>query len=280
MRCCNEKLRHHNSVFLTLTLDDKKNKGMFPYPLTATEFHRPFQLFMKRLRKAREVPFVDLGTWRRRVTRPPISYFMCGEYGEREKRPHWHAIVFGVDFDDMKLFKTNPFDLYRSSELERLWPAGNSLIGEVNQLTAQYVAGYCVSKDDRLESEKYGRLVDGQVYQVAPEYGRMSLRPAVGLRFLEEYKSDVVVRDTSVVNGREFKPPRYYDRKLRGYNRYDRERGLYFPSMPLDAAAYARNVEKRAERAIANKADSSQTRLAVQETVVKSRLALKRKLLE
>lgn len=271
---------HHNSVFLTLTLDDKKNKNMFPYPLTDREFHRPFQLFMKRLRKSREALFVDLETWRRRTARPRLAYFMCGEYGEREKRPHWHAIIFGVDFPDMKLFKTNPFDLYRSAELERLWPAGNSLIGAVTKETAQYVAGYCVSLDDRPEHEKYSRMVDGRVYQVAQEYGNMSLKPAIGLRHIEKFHGEVTVRDAAVVAGREYRPPRYYDRQLGGYMRYDRENGFYNPRQPLASKEFKDIKAARAAYALELAADSTPARLKTQETVVKSRTALKRRILE
>lgn len=271
---------HHNSVFLTLTLDDKKNKGMFPYPLSPQEFHRPFQLFMKRVRKAREVMTWDLGTNRRKVVSPQISYFMCGEYGELFQRPHWHAIVFGIDFPDMKIFKTNPFDLYRSAELERLWPAGHSSIGPVNKETAQYVAGYCVSRDDRPEHEKYSRLVGGQVVQVAPEYGRMSLRPAIGLRHMERFHNEVSVRDAAIVNGREFRPPKYYDRLLRGSMSYDRERGFYSPRDGLDPERFKEIKAARAAFSLELAKDSSPSRLRVAETVVKSRMALKRRLLE
>ena len=32
--------------------------------------------------------------------KPPVSYIVCGEYGDQFKRPHYHAIVFGVHPDE------------------------------------------------------------------------------------------------------------------------------------------------------------------------------------
>lgn len=267
MRCCNEKLFHDQSVFLTLTWDDEKCRALdVPSPVSLDD--RPFQLFMKRTRKAR--PGLRL------------SYFMCGEYGDVKQRPHYHAIVFGLGFTDQVLFKTDPFNLFRSKELERLWPFGNSLIGEVTKETAQYVAGYLVAKDDREDSPRYERMnvKTGEVFSVAREFARMSLKPAIGLRFLEKFTGDVSVRDASVINGKEFRPPKYYDRKMKGYMKYSPDHSEYFPSMPLDAARFASNAEARAERGLSLKADSTPARLRVQEAVVRSRLALKRRLLE
>ena len=45
-----------------------------------------FQKFIKRLRKDYD-----------------IKYFACGEYGDKTLRPHFHAILFGVNFSDDKI---------------------------------------------------------------------------------------------------------------------------------------------------------------------------------
>lgn len=61
-------------AFVTLTVSDDRLHEVFPGSRLQ---HRPFQLFMKRLRKRG----VD------------VRYLMCGEYGERTHRPHYHAIL-------------------------------------------------------------------------------------------------------------------------------------------------------------------------------------------
>ena len=42
----------------------------------------------------------------------------------------------------------------------------------------------------------------------------MSLKPAVARRWIEKFWRDVYPKDFVVVEGREFNPPRYYDRWL------------------------------------------------------------------
>ena len=72
---------HAQSAFITLTYADEylPSDGKLKY--------LDFQLFMKRLRK---------------YCGKEISFFMCGEYGEKTARPHYHACIFGYDFDDKK----------------------------------------------------------------------------------------------------------------------------------------------------------------------------------
>ena len=86
---------------------------------------REFQLFMKRLRKR----FSN------------VRYFMCGEYGDLFKRPHYHAILFGLDFPDKQLHKIKDGMRYYTSDiLHDLWPSGFNVISDVTFDTCAYVA--------------------------------------------------------------------------------------------------------------------------------------------
>ena len=53
------------------------------------------------------------------------------------------------------------------------------------------------------------------MYELTPEYGRMSLRPAIGKEWFGKYRNDVYAYDHVIVNGKRQKPPKYYDRVLR-----------------------------------------------------------------
>jgi len=109
IRCLHESGLHERNCFITLTYDDEH------LPEGGTLVKQDWQLFIDRLRKR---------------FRTKVRYFHCGEYGEQTRRPHYHAILFGHDFDDKTLWKRNHGNpLYRSKSLERLWPHGYSSIG-------------------------------------------------------------------------------------------------------------------------------------------------------
>ena len=78
-----ESKRHLYVNFITLTYDPAH------VPLTPTLLptlsKRDVQLFFKRLRK---------------LQRDKLKYFIVGEYGSRSYRPHYHAIIFGVQNPD------------------------------------------------------------------------------------------------------------------------------------------------------------------------------------
>ena len=90
VRCVHEQQMHEQSCFVTLTYKD--TELVHTPDGHPTLFHEHFQLFMKRLRKK----FGD-----------NISYFMSGEYGDETFRPHYHAILFGVDFKDKEPLRYN-----------------------------------------------------------------------------------------------------------------------------------------------------------------------------
>jgi hypothetical protein len=42
---------------------------------------------------------------RKKISPLKIRFFHCGEYGDKTRRPHYHALIFGYGFPDKKLFK-------------------------------------------------------------------------------------------------------------------------------------------------------------------------------
>ena len=58
-----------------------------------------------------------------------IRFFHCGEYGDLNGRPHYHAALLNFDFPDKKLYySNNGFNYYLSESLSDLWPYGIHLI--------------------------------------------------------------------------------------------------------------------------------------------------------
>ncbi len=191
VRMIHEARMHESSVFVTLTYDQKrlpKNAELRPKDLSG---------FIKGLRQAQD----------RRIT-----FFGCGEYGEISQRPHYHSVLFGVDFLDRDIgFDSSRPDVWRSQALDRAWGLGIAEGGSVTMASASYVAGY-VRKKIRARDYARANPVTGEILR--PEFARMSLRPALGRRWIKKHWNDVYPRDYVVIEGFKAKPPRYYDKYM------------------------------------------------------------------
>lgn len=238
MRCMHEASLYDLNCFVTLTYSDEE------VPVRGQLVYKDFQRFMRSLRKR---------------TGMKIRFFMCGEYGELNARPHFHALLFGYDFLDKVKFKRQEHGqwLYRSPFLESVWTRGMSLIGALTFESAAYVARYCMKKvTGPGATEHYLRRDEFGTFSLQPEFARMSLKPGIGQPWLQKFAADVFPRDFVVVNGKEVKPPKYYDRLFS-------ESGLY----DMDWIKYERMLE-----AEAHGDDNTPERLAVREKVVKAKL--------
>ncbi|AXH74001.1 MAG: replication initiator protein [Microviridae sp.] len=194
MRCMHEAQMHERNCFVSLTYND------FNLPEDGSLRYKDFQDFMRKLR-------YEFGK---------VRFYMCGEYGDDNGRPHFHALLFGVDFDDKVYFKKSPagFPLYRSRKLEVLWPYGYSSIGSLTFESAGYVARYVMKKVTGDAAEAHYRVVNedtGEVKERKPEFGHMSLKPGIGAAWLDKFSSDVYPGGRVVVRGAEGMSPRYYD---------------------------------------------------------------------
>ena len=144
IRCVHEGKMHSENCFLTLTYDNDH------LPSNGTLVVRDLQLFLKRLHNhlLRKRGF-------------GVRYFGAGEYGDESQRPHYHVLLFGFRWPDLRFWKgRKPFQQYRSEFLEQIWTAGFSTVGSVTPQSAQYVAKYSVKvKDGMYASRDDGRLI-------------------------------------------------------------------------------------------------------------------------
>jgi len=244
VRCIHEAQSHEHSCFVTLTYDDGHHRPSLHYP--------DFQKFMKRVRK-------KFGR---------VRFYMCGEYGEQFSRPHFHACLFGVYFADRVPWKNleSGSVLYRSAALEALWPFGYSTVGDVTFESAAYVARYVMKKVTGDRADLHYNRVDvrtGEEITLTPEFNRMSLKPGIGADWFRRFKSEVLVRDGVVINGRVVKTPRYYDNMLAAMDGYK-----------LDELKF-----ERLSKALAFADDQVPERLAVREKVASAGLKLKKRTL-
>lgn len=272
VRCMHEAKMHDRNCFITLTYNDEH------LPDRNELQYSDFQKFMKRLRmhhtyrlrrKRKGVPF--LGP----VGSRPIRFFMCGEYGEHKtNRPHFHACIFGIDFDDRIYFKTSAAGskVYTSSTLQSLWsdrkgnPYGYATVGNVDFDSAGYVARYTLKKNYGRSSDLDYEEIDfetGEVYLREREFTRMSLKRGIGADFYTKWKSDIYPHDHVIVKGKRTKPPRYYAKMLK------QESALLYEELQ-----YNRHIE-----ALKHQDDMTPERLEAKERVLKARISfLKREL--
>jgi len=182
VRALHEAKMHDSNIFLTLTYNEES--------LSSQELdYRHWQLFMKKLRynnPDRYMPFM-----------------VTGEYGDKNKRPHWHAILFNYQADDAKLKYTTERQekVYESEELTKLWGKGNTEFGSVTIDSAGYVARYAAKK-----------LVHGndQDHNFHPIH-RTSCKRAIGRSWIEKYYKHTFENGYIYLpNGEKCKIPRYY----------------------------------------------------------------------
>lgn len=175
-----------SSVFLTLTYDtDHVNISEKGY---MTLCKKDYQDFMKRLRKHHKL----VGNSSK------LSYYACGEYGSKNWRPHFHAIIFNCD----------------KELISKSWDKGQIYVDKVTGASIAYTCKYM----------NKGKLIPvHQNDDRVPEFSLMSKK--MGMNYL----SDEIVRyhkadlSRAYVNNGDVKVamPRYYREKI--YTKGERE---------------------------------------------------------
>lgn len=248
MRICHEASLYDDNCFITLTYNAEN------CPPDGGLIKSDFQKFMKRLRK--------------KYSDRKIRFYQCGEYGDRNNRPHYHAILFNYNFDDWTYLHTtaNGSDIYTSPTLSKIWGLGFVTIGSVNFESAGYVARYCMKKlngqkvdeiDEKTGLKPYERINDftGEIHEVLPEYATMSRGGrhgrGIGYDWISEYTNDVYPKDFTTIRGVKMRPPKYYDKCLE----------------EIDPYLYDTIKNGRQEQQFLMQADNTEQRLSVRETI-------------
>ncbi len=235
IRCVHEAQLHEDNCYITLTFNDEN------LPVNGSLDVKYYQDFMKRLRFH----------YRPKI----IRYFHCGEYGEDYGRPHYHACLFGHDFEDKHLYTVRDgIPLYTSATLDKIWSHGFSTIGAVTFQSAAYVARYVMKKITGDQAEEHYKSLDpetGEIFDLAPEYTTMSRRPGIGAGWYALFKSEVYPFDEIIMNEQAMQPPKFYDSRLE----------------VEDLQAHTAIKASRVEKAKAHKHDQTPERLRTRETV-------------
>lgn len=210
---------HKSAYFVTLTYSDEHlPTGYVVDYLTGEIVSRAstlrksdFQNFMKRLRFN---------------TKQKLRYFMASEYGDHTSRPHYHAIIFGLELDDLELLRENfqGDKYYTSPTISKAWPFGYHILGKVTWESAAYVARYTLKKAGDTKPDFYYEYAG-----IEKEDQLMSNRPGIGYLFYLDHPDLFEYDSYSLPSGdhpRKVRIPNYF-KKLKKEESLDSARMLY-----------------------------------------------------
>lgn len=185
-RCVHEASFWKSSGFVTLTYSDDQ------LPDNASLDQEELQRFFKRLRRARGGR--------------PFKYYACGEYGEKKGRPHYHAIIFGIEPCHCPLSVQaieNCGCEDRQLVIEAWAHGGVDRIGTVNYHSARYTADY-IGKTVWKEDQNLPRQRPFHLISLG-----------IGRRFVDKNASQLRETMGVTIGGVPVGLPRYYIQRMR-----------------------------------------------------------------
>lgn len=228
-RCMLETLKSEHNYWLTLTYDDDylniANEMIWREEYADGQFHEvifnnegdeiwctgtlvpeDMTLFMKRLRE----------DYRQKYGLTGVKFFYAAEYGESNKRPHYHLLLFNCALPEVGKYDPDIDDNFKekwkSSKIDELWGMGIVDISQIEWSNAAYTARYSMKKIFNSMSKK-DYYASGKI----PEFTRMSRRPGIGMEYYEQnkfkiYENDEMIMKTVKGNTGRIKPPKAFDK--------------------------------------------------------------------
>ena len=182
MRMQHELLYWTNAAFVTLTYDDDHLPMSEINKLWPTLKKEHIQKYIKRIRKE--------------IYPKKIKYYMCGEYGPQTQRPHYHGILYGLDFlNDIDII-TNNWKMSDWNE-DRIRESIKPVVYD----SCAYVAEYVIKKINDRNDEEYAPMGREKPFRIQSN--------GIGKRFALEEK-DRIVSNKLTSRGVPKTVPRYY----------------------------------------------------------------------
>lgn len=190
VRMIHETDFYEDTVFLTLTYNDEhlpRNNGLEK---------RELQNYFKRLRKSLK----DL----------KIKYYASGEYGEKNGRPHYHAIIYGLSLKDHEIqYRQGSYSCTGGKLYDAWHPRGFVTLGNVTYDSARYVADYIQKKQFALNA--IGK----------PEQPFNLMSKGIGERYVKANEKQLRDNISITLRGVKMTIPKYYKKKLDQIHGFD-----------------------------------------------------------
>lgn len=200
--------------FITLTYDENTNPIDLQYD--------DFQKFLKRMRGEFSFRYMAAAEYGEVCATCGLHRRSCScdLYVPGPGRPHFHAILFNLNFSDRVVLKKRKHGLlYTSDTLSRFWRKGFAVTANADPFSIGYVARYTLKKKYGRQADDYYELSDpltGEVIREARERMHASTRPPIGIPWLEKFYSDIYPRGYALLaGGKKIAPPRAYNNWIR-----------------------------------------------------------------
>lgn len=240
---CRVTRRYERALRIMLEAESFPNSTYFLTLTYASEHmdslgldHSHWQQFMKDFRRVYcQVQFCKFPDKRKRgkvssLTFKSIKQVMAGEYGDHFGRRHFHGIIFGHAFSDMRptgTYSSRGNPIHTSDSLSKVWGKGFVQIEPINMDLALYVSSYIT--DESLDSPSGFR----------PQYGRFGR--GIGRSYLDKYWRSTLAVGQLMLRDGSYPIPRSFFKWLEGnpdFERWKIDRRL------TTSARVADNVDK------------------------------------
>lgn len=261
---CNECIKNKQNEYVIRSIEEAAKVGkVWFFTLTYNENHVPIkfdldgeiidedpdtgEVFFADSAKLKTLDRKDITAWKKRVRerlnkrrkkegkdRIKFSFLICGEYGPKTHRPHYHGLFMGLTKSEMQEFKRDwetHFGFTQFKSINTIPVNGKNDV----EATARYVAKYICKMQDLEDELVISGKVEKPRKQVSAGYGlpkeekfnrmkdyhlcrdlfpdadldRMYDVPQ-GMRLVRE----IIKRRRYKNNGKDYKLPNYYKRKI------------------------------------------------------------------
>lgn len=187
LRCLHELISsNHEAMFVTLTYSDDH----LPEHQSLCKEH--LRNFFKRLRKTLAKNQIK------------IRYFACGEYGDQTQRPHYHAIIFGLPFNNTSkkyIMQSWPYCDWNISHIR------NGSFGVAEQDSIRYVCQYIDKKfTGVLAKQEYEYKKREPVFKWSSQ--------GIGRDWIDQNYKQIKENLSITLNGVNHSIPRYYIQRI------------------------------------------------------------------
>lgn len=261
---CNECIKNRQNEYVIRTIEEAAKLGhVWFFTLTYNDDHVPTtfdldgeiveedpetgEVFFAPEAKLLTLRNEDITSWKKRVRarlnkrrksegreRLKFSFLICGEYGPKTHRPHYHGLFIGMTRPDMLEFKKDWEKHYGFTQFKSVNTLTTLERNDV-ECTARYVAKYIckiqefedenvltgkVQKPRKLVSAGYGLPNEEKFKRMKDYHLCRDMFPDADLDRMYNVKEpmrlirEIIKRRRYKNNGKDYKLPRYYQRKI------------------------------------------------------------------